>query len=93
MARRHQSPDHSLFIHQSCLVITSEAGEAWREMVVNFACEVSLFIPVELTCSKILRHGADSFTSPLKEVLLRIFITLKNPIVLGWVLSHELWVQ
>jgi hypothetical protein len=25
------------------------------------------------------RHGADGFTSPLKEVVLRIFITLKNP--------------
>jgi hypothetical protein len=26
-----------------------------------------------------LRHGTDGFTSPPKEVLLRIFITLKNP--------------
>jgi hypothetical protein len=28
---------------------------------------------------KILCHGADSFTSPLKEGLLWIFIALKNP--------------
>jgi hypothetical protein len=27
----------------------------------------------------ILRHGTDGFTSPPKKVLLRIFITLKNP--------------
>jgi hypothetical protein len=26
-----------------------------------------------------LRHGTDGFTSPTKEVMLRIFITLKNP--------------
>jgi hypothetical protein len=26
-----------------------------------------------------LRHGTDGFTSPPKEVMLRIFITLKNP--------------
>jgi hypothetical protein len=28
-----------------------------------------------------LRHGTDGFTSPPKEVVLRIFITLKNPSV------------
>ena len=27
-----------------------------------------------------LRHGTDGFTSPPKEVVLRIFITLKNPL-------------
>jgi hypothetical protein len=26
-----------------------------------------------------LQHGTDGFTSPPKEVVLRIFITLKNP--------------
>jgi hypothetical protein len=26
-----------------------------------------------------LRHGTDGFTSPPKEVVLRIFVTLKNP--------------
>jgi hypothetical protein len=26
-----------------------------------------------------LRHGTDGFTSPPKEVVLRMFITLKNP--------------
>jgi hypothetical protein len=31
-----------------------------------------------LTFGKILRHGADGFTSPPKEVVLRIFIALKN---------------
>jgi hypothetical protein len=31
-----------------------------------------------LTCRKILRHRADGFISPPKEVVLRIFIDLKN---------------
>jgi hypothetical protein len=31
-----------------------------------------------LKCRKILRHGADGFTSPSKEVLLWIFIALTN---------------
>jgi hypothetical protein len=34
---------------------------------------------VSLTWRKILRHGADGFTSPLKEGVLSIFIALKNP--------------
>jgi hypothetical protein len=32
-----------------------------------------------LTCHKIFRHGADGFTFPPKEVMLRILIVLKNP--------------
>jgi hypothetical protein len=32
-----------------------------------------------LTCCKILQHETDGFTSPLKEIVLRIFITLKSP--------------
>jgi hypothetical protein len=35
-----------------------------------------------LTCRKIL-HGADGFTSPPKEGVLRIFIALKNPSLLA----------
>jgi hypothetical protein len=31
------------------------------------------------TCRKILRHGADGFTSRPKEVVVRIVIALKNP--------------
>jgi hypothetical protein len=36
-----------------------------------------------VTCSKILRHAANGFISPPKEVVLRIFIVLKKSIVLG----------
>jgi hypothetical protein len=32
-----------------------------------------------LTCRKILRHGNSSFTFHTREVVLRIFIVLKNP--------------
>jgi hypothetical protein len=31
-----------------------------------------------ITCCNILRHGTDDFTSPAKEVVLRIFIALKT---------------
>jgi hypothetical protein len=48
-------------------------------MALKFADEVSLsYFAGFLTCRKILRHGADGFTSPPKEVVLRIFIILKN---------------
>jgi hypothetical protein len=56
-----------------------------EEIAVNFAYEESIFILVGfLTCRKILRHGADGFTSPAKGVLLRIFIALKNPSPSDW---------
>jgi hypothetical protein len=44
-------------------------------------CEVLSFILPKwfFTCHKILWHGASGFTSPPKEDMLRIFITLKNP--------------
>jgi hypothetical protein len=32
-----------------------------------------------LTCCKILQHGTDGFTSPLKEVMLQTVMVLKNP--------------
>jgi hypothetical protein len=37
------------------------------------------YVNGSLTCLKILWHGASSFTSYLKEGVLRIFIALKNP--------------
>jgi hypothetical protein len=49
--------------------------------MINLALQ-SLFVHTckwFFTCHKILRHGADSFTSPPKEGMLRIFMTLKNP--------------
>jgi hypothetical protein len=60
---------------------SSQTEETWREMTVNFAYEVSLFILVGI-CHKILRHGTDDFTSPPKEVVLRVLLPLKN-ILLG----------
>jgi hypothetical protein len=41
------------------------------------------------TCRKILQHGADGFTSPAKEGMLRIFITLKKIHCLGQVLTRK----
>jgi hypothetical protein len=49
-------------------------------MAMNFAQDVSLsYFKGHLTCRKILRHGADGFTSPLKEVVRRSSIAIKNP--------------
>jgi hypothetical protein len=61
--------------------------ETWP---LNFAYETFLFILFlfyfySIHARKVflhavnLRHGTDGFTSPPKEVVLRIFITLKNP--------------
>jgi hypothetical protein len=52
---------------------------------------------VLLTCRKIVRHGLDGFTSSSREVVLRIFVSLKNtsssagfePAVLGSNGSHS----
>jgi hypothetical protein len=49
-------------------------------MSVNFSYEVSFVLQGFLTRRKISRRGADGFTSPPKEVMLRIFIVLKNPL-------------
>jgi hypothetical protein len=58
---------------------SSEAGRNLARNGREFCLQVYLFIPSGiLTYRKILGHGADGFTSPTKEVVLRIFITLKN---------------
>jgi hypothetical protein len=46
-------------------------------MTMNFVHKVSL--SHSLICHKILEHGTTGFTSPPKEVVLQIFIALKNP--------------
>jgi hypothetical protein len=48
-------------------------------MAAEFFPSVSLsYLNLFLTCRKILRLGADGFSSPPKEVVIRIFIALKN---------------
>jgi hypothetical protein len=59
---------------------SSEAGETWTEVTVNFAYEYLFSCLLDsLTCRKILRHGTDGFTSPATEVVVRIVIAIKNP--------------
>jgi hypothetical protein len=56
---------------------------------------ITLYFEASLTCRKILRHGADGFTSPTKKVVLQILSPLKiyrpqpglNPRILGWIES------
>jgi hypothetical protein len=45
----------------------------------EFYKSVSIMPQGILTCSKIIWHGADNFTSLLKEVTLRNFIDIKSP--------------
>jgi hypothetical protein len=53
-------------------------------MTAEFSLAASLHTPQgSLTRRKILRHGADGFTSPQKEVVIRIFIALNNPLLLA----------
>jgi hypothetical protein len=63
---------------QKHLVATQE--KTWREMAVNSVYEVLFsYLKASLTCRKILQHGTYGFTSPPKEVVLRIFIYIKSP--------------
>jgi hypothetical protein len=63
---------------------SSRSGDLGEKWPLNFAYETSLNV---LLHAVNLRHGTDGFTSPPKEVVLRIFITLKNPSTLGPVAS------
>jgi hypothetical protein len=54
-------------------------GKSGQEMTAEFCLSVSLaYLKGFLTCCEVFQHGADGFTYPLKEVLLQIFIALKN---------------
>jgi hypothetical protein len=93
------SGEVSWFIHQSSLVILpTESYRVKQEELakenVNFALRSIFHISKgSLTCCKILWHGTDSFTTPPKECMLWIFIALKKSITLGWLWTHESWVQ
>jgi hypothetical protein len=60
-----------------------ETARAIWQAVRRLGWEMAAWILLTDTTSSIhavnLRHGTDGFTSPPKEVVLRIFITLKNP--------------
>jgi hypothetical protein len=63
---------------RSYLVASQAAG---REKGMDIVYEISLHtLYISLTCRKILRHGADSFTPPPKEGVLWINIALVNPL-------------
>jgi hypothetical protein len=55
-------------------------GELGEKYTLILLQSISCHTPQgSLTCHKILQHGADGFTSPPKDVVLQIFIPLKNP--------------
>jgi hypothetical protein len=73
------SSNHSRFIHQCSLVVeetsSSEAG-SWRGIPLNLAGVVAYLchsMQCSSACRKILRHGVDGFTSPLKVGVLWTF--------------------
>jgi hypothetical protein len=64
-------------VRQSHLAGSQETeGEKWRQFSLR-----NIFIHTRkvLLHAVNLRHGTDGFTLPPKEVVFRIFITLKNP--------------
>jgi hypothetical protein len=65
--------------------LAAKKGETWQEMSLNFAGEVYLSYSTGIfTCRKILRHGDNGFTPRPKEVMIWIFIALKNLSSLAW---------
>jgi hypothetical protein len=63
---------------------SSEVGINLARDVREFCLSVSIsYLKNSLTCRKMSRHGTDGFTSPLKEVVLRISIALKNASLSG----------
>jgi hypothetical protein len=55
---------------------SGDLGEKWRQFCLR---NISIHARKVLLRAVNLRHGTDGFTSPPKEVVLRIFITLKSP--------------
>jgi hypothetical protein len=56
-----------------------ESGETWGEIVVNLPTKYIFHTPQgSLARCKIIQHGSDGFTSPPKEVVLRIFIACNS---------------
>jgi hypothetical protein len=50
----------------------------------EFLPKIFFILQVFLTCREIFRHGTAGFVSLPKEVVLRIFIALKNPSSAGF---------
>jgi hypothetical protein len=73
--------------HQQSHVVAKQEGLAKEVMKCCIMKYLFHTWKGSLTCRKMLRHGADGFTSPPKEGMLQIFI------ILGWVKSLESWVQ
>jgi hypothetical protein len=77
--------EDTYFFHQSSLKILPESSSSKAggtgERNNKFCLTKYLFHTSKgsLSCRKIVQHGADGFTSPPKEGVLRIFIALKRP--------------
>jgi hypothetical protein len=70
---------------------SSKAEKLCKEMVNLSLRSIFVYTPKRsLTCRKILRHGADGFTSPPKEGVLRIFIAVKNSSALAGIEAANL---
>ena len=73
---RHQVPPHPPRRERS----QQRKWELWARMLSGNFAEMSTSTPFRvLLHGANLRHGNDSFTSPPKEGMLRIFFALKNP--------------
>jgi hypothetical protein len=83
MAMMMPAGDNSWLDYQSSLTVapaeTSGASRRNEQRTENFTYKYLKYLKGYLTCCKILRDGTSGFTSHRKEVVLRIYIALKNP--------------
>jgi hypothetical protein len=85
----HLSTNHTRFIHQRSSPLwlqqthpVPKPGETGREMAAEFCLSVFLsFLKGSFTCRKMLRHVVDGFNSPPNDVVIWIFIVLKNSLL------------
>jgi hypothetical protein len=90
----HLSSNYPWLTHQSSLAVTNRHLVA-TQVKIGEKCPWIFLTNMSLTCREILRHGTASSNSPLKEVVLRIFMAIKihrprpalNPQTLGTMTS------
>jgi hypothetical protein len=88
----------SNFRHQASLRVSPRESthrrkvELWAKNVRKFCLNADLYVTFRDPLHSVkLRHGTDGFTSPPKEVVLRIFSPQKSD-GFSWVWTRELWV-
>jgi hypothetical protein len=86
----HDPPTRVLWQLYQSRHLVAKHGDWARNMATQFCLQsISFALCSVLLHALNLQHGTDCFTSPPKEVVLRILLALKNPLPLGQVRTHE----